>query len=1313
MKIIRFYRTPAVSDFIREEFIKKNKNKGIEDLQTESCFYVASEQELTVMEIQKLQWLLSETFEQEKFNSFSFFEETYTNGRRNTILEIGPRLNFTSPWSTNAVMICKNCGLENIMRIEKSIRYAISSSKEISNEDISFFLDQVQDKMTECRYFHPIESFGVDEKPLPTKTVSLIEKGEEILHFMNKEMGLSFDEQDIDFYLKMFIQMGRNPTDVELFDLSQSNSEHSRHWFFRGRIIIDNKEMPESLMDIVKGTLKLPNNSILAFCDNSSAISGYQINIIIPQIPGKPSPFVRSKESYDIIFTAETHNFPTGVAPRPGAETGIGGRIRDVHSTGRGGLVIAGTAGYCVGNLQIPGYILPWEDLNFIYPKNTAAPLKIIIEASNGASDYGNKFGEPIIQGFTRSFGLILPNEERREWIKPIMFTGGIGQMDHRHAKKISPQKGMLVVKIGGPAYRIGIGGGSASSLVQGENKENLDFNAVQRGDAEMENKLNRVIKSCIELGKENPIISIHDQGAGGSANVLKEIVDPEGACIELRKIMIGDKTLSVLEIWGAEYQENDALLINEDNRELFENICKRERLPVSFVGFVTGDGRIKLHDEWDDTYPVDLDLKVLGKFSPKLFFSNKISKKLANLILPDTISIYEILGRVLRLVSVGSKLFLTNKVDRSVSGLISQQQCVGPLQLPLSNCGVVAQSHFGITGAITAIGEQPIKGLLDNKAMARMTVGEMLTNIMWAKISSLEHIKCSANWMWAAKMPGEGAEMYDAALSMKEIMIKLGIAVDGGKDSLSMATTIKKSLIKSPGSLVLSGYVTCPDITKTITPNIKHPGSSFLIFLDLSKGNHRTGGSALAQVFNQIGSECPDVEDVDLLSRCFKTVQKLLDKELISAGHDRSDGGLLITLLEMAFSGNCGIQMILNLSRNDKIVDFLFCEEIGVVIEVRKEFISSVLNELDLSQIPYITLGNTTEEKLIRIKIKEGTQTITILNEDMSKLRDMWNETSYHLELLQANPICVEQEFQGLKYRKGLSYNYSPTCKPKMNEIFLQPCPKIAILREEGSNGDREMASAFFKSGFDVWDVTMSDLIDKKIHLNEFMGLAFVGGFSYADVMDSAKGWAGLIRFNKDIWDQFEIFYNRKETFSLGVCNGCQLMALLGYVPYKGLSNKDQPRFISNFSRRFESRFSLVKIMPSPSIMLKGLEGSILGIWVSHGEGRSHFQNEKILERVTIEGAENNLAPVRYVDDNHNITEMYPFNPNGSPKGIASLCSQDGRHLAMMPHPERSIYNWQWPFGILTSEEKGYPSPWLKMFQNAREYCLKSKEKL
>ncbi len=1327
MTLFHLYRTPALSVYQAAGLLATAQVKvspAIRGIETEFCFNVATSSPLTKDDMRILRWLLAETFEPVNFSDASFLNPTKNAFRRggdggnarpepHVVFEVGPRMNFTTAWSTNAVSVCHACGLTKVLRIERSrcYRLELSDQGSLSQDQRDSFLSLVHDRMTECPYPKPLRTFETGIKPEPVHIIPLLEQGRAALEKINHEMGLGLDDWDLDYYTNLFKhEIKRNPTNVECFDLSQSNSEHSRHWFFRGRLIVDGKEVPETLMKIVKSTYEANrHNSVIAFSDNSSAIKGYDTSTIIPAIVGKPSAFRETRRKYHIIFTAETHNFPSGVAPFPGAETGTGGRIRDVQATGTGGLVVAGTAAYCVGNLRIPGYTLPWEDDSYAYPNNLASPLEIEVEASNGASDYGNKFGEPVIQGFTRSFGLRLPNGERREWIKPIMFSGGVGQLDGSNTKKTKARKGMLVVKVGGPAYRIGMGGGAASSMIQGENIAELDFNAVQRGDAEMEQKMNRVIRACVELGDTNPIQSIHDQGAGGNCNVVKEIVHPAGAKIDIRKIPVGDDTLSVLEIWGAEYQEQNALLLKPEHEGLFIALCEREKVPMAVIGRVTGDGRIVLYDESDKSKPEDLELaKVLGDMPQKVFKLDRNKTPLKPLVLPNDLTVGKALDRVLRLLSVGSKRFLTNKVDRSVTGLIARQQCAGPLQLTVSDVSVVAQSHFGITGGAISIGEQPMKELVDPASMARMSVAEALTNIVWAEVSSLEDIRCSANWMWAPKLPGEGSRLYDAAVAMRDIMIKLGIAVDGGKDSLSMAARVTSpdgtsETVKSPGTLVISAYVTCPDITKTVTPDFKAPGRGKLLFIDLSAGRNRLGGSALAQVFGQVGDDSPDIDDPELLRRTFNAVQKLVRKGLILSGHDRSDGGLITTLLEMAFAGNCGIEINLpsEITQGKDPIAVLFSEEAGLVIEYLPENESAIFQVLKKAEVPNWVIGKSSVDKRIMASVSWK----NVLDEDMRVLRDIWEETSHRLDLLQRNPENIREERKNIYDRRGPSFVIPFRPEPTHPSIIARADkPRIAVIREEGSNGDREMVSAFSLAGFEPWDVTMTDLLKGSITLDSFRGVVFVGGFSYADVLDSAKGWAATIRFNKKVWDQFETFYHRPDTFSLGVCNGCQLMALLGWVPWRGIPDDLQPRFIHNQSGRFESRFSTVKILKSPSVMLKGMENSVLGIWVAHGEGMAHFPDKSIFDE-----AEYGLAPVRYVDDDGSITEAYPFNPNGSPDGIAGLCSPDGRHLAMMPHPERTVLTWQWGWLPEDLKKSLTASPWLRMFQNAREWCEQS----
>nr|XP_054754771.1 phosphoribosylformylglycinamidine synthase-like isoform X2 [Lytechinus pictus] len=1341
MAIIHYFAVPALSDGAHQAVLNKvidimGKEEDVQ-LETEACYNIEVQGELSTDEIKKLLFIIGTPFQNDKITTISVLGEKKTGDA--LLIEIGPRLNFSTAWSTNAVSICQSAGLTKITRIEPFRRFLFTSTNpSILLEYEQAIVASLHDRMTECRYLEPLESFEIQVKPEAVYDVDIMGQGKEALKKANTDLGLAFDDWDLDYYHDMFTnKIKRNPTSVECFDLAQSNSEHSRHWFFKGRMVVDGEEKKDSLFDLVMKTQESSNpNNVIKFSDNSSAIQGNSIKALYPMHPGcSATPMTDKQLVRHIIFTAETHNFPTGVAPFSGATTGTGGRIRDVQCAGKGSHVVAGTAGYCFGNLNIPGYNLPWEDASFVYPSNMARPLEVAVEASNGASDYGNKFGEPVLAGFARSFGMLVPGDERREWVKPIMFSGGVGSLEEGHIKKDSPQQDMKVVKLGGPIYRIGVGGGAASSIqVQGDNTESLDFGAVQRGDAEMEQKLNRVVRACIELGERNPIKSIHDQGAGGNGNVLKEICEPAGAVIRTKAFQLGDPTLTTLEIWGAEYQESNAVLVDENDEELLSDICRRERCPVCFVGEITGDGKICLEEEKHEmtngggggdadhsptkksrtvSYPVDLDLEwVLGKMPRKVFNLNRVAKTLLPLDLPDGLTVIDALDRVLRLPSVASKRYLTNKVDRSVTGLIAQQQCVGPLHTPLADVAVTALSHFETIGSATAIGEQPIKGLVNAASGARMAVAESLTNLVFARVTALKDVKCSGNWMWPAKLPGEGAALYDACQAMGSLMSELGIAVDGGKDSLSMAARVEGKTVKAPGALVISTYVGCPDITATVTPDLKCPGGQGnLLYVDLSGGHRRLGGSALAQCYNQIGDNVPDVNDASLLAAAFNVTQELITDGLLTAGHDISDGGLITCLIEMAFAGNCGINVDLPTNDDAKPLELLFSEELGLVLETTQSDAEAVCRRYTDQGITCSVIGQTGGESA-ETKIVINMNGNTILDDSMTRLRDVWEATSFQLERLQTNQVCVVQEEALLKNRKAPPYKLTFDPQPP-TPIQETNRPKVAVIREEGSNGDREMLASFHMVGFEAWDVNMQDLASGTLSLKDFRGVAFVGGFSFADVMGSAKGWAAAILYNPVVRGEFDAFRARSDTFSLGVCNGCQLMGLLGWVsPDQTQSDGNQTAckqgvlLDHNDSERYESRFVTVQIQDNPAMMLQGMQGSTLGIWVAHGEGKMKFANESIHSSIL----SNNLAPVRYVDDEGAPTTQYPLNPNGSPDGIAALCSPDGRHLAIMPHPERCTLTWQWPWMPSEWRQDLKASPWLRIFQNAYKWCLENK---
>ncbi|GIY08435.1 phosphoribosylformylglycinamidine synthase [Caerostris extrusa] len=1250
--LLQFFVTPALSDHkLNERRYNLNQNLTklnveIEEIKTEFCCYVEVERLLNDDELPKLKWLL-QSYGTELSNNSNFAD--FSEGtKKQFAVEVGPRLNFSTPFSTNAVSICKSINLP-VSRIERAT------------------------------------SFSIDFTPTPWEEVDILGRGRDALEEVSINLGLAMDNWDLDFYTRIFREeLKKNPTTVECFDLAQSNSEHSRHWFFKGNMIIDGVPMKENLFEMIMKTQKHSNqNNVIKFSDNSSAIKGFNIHLFSPVDSDQPSYFKTRSGVRHIIFTAETHNFPTGVAPFSGAATGTGGRIRDVQAAGRGAHVIAGTAAYSFGNLNIPGYDLPWEDKTFEYPSNFALPVDVAVEASNGASDYGNKFGEPIILGFARSFGMKLANNERREYIKPIMFTGGIGSIDEKLIKKKDPEPGMLVVKIGGPVYRIGVGGGAASSVhVQGDQKEELI------------------------------LVHIHDQGAGGNGNVLKEIVEGAGAVIYADQFQLGDPTISTLELWGAEYQESNAILVNPKDRDALQNIGDREKCQISFVGEVNNSGDIVLVEKRDEDvprHPVDLKLScVLGSVPPKTFHLNRQPSVFRNLELPTTLKLQEALDRVLRLPCVASKRYLTNKVDRSVTGLIAQQQCVGPLHTPLADVAVIALSYWDTVGSATSIGEQPIKGLLNPAAGARMSVAEALTNIVFARLSCLQDVKCSGNWMWAAKLPGEGAALYDACKAMCSIMGKLGIAIDGGKDSLSMAARVSNETVKAPGTLVISAYAPCPDITLTVTPDLKCPDDKgILLHVNLSGGKARLGGTALAQCFNQLGAEPPDLDNPISLKESFNITQKLISQRKITAGHDISDGGFLVCLLEMAFAGNCGVNV--NISTNNSLFETLFNEELGWVIEVNENDMEYVMNAYKNKGINCHSIGfSCNQSKNSQIVLSVNSE--IILNQSMVLLREIWEETSFQLEKRQTNNICVEQEKNGLQKRGTPEYSLSFDVSPlQLCNLWKPTGPRVAVIREEGINGDREMNAALFMAGFTAFDVTMTDLLTKKVTLGKFQGVVFPGGFSYADVLGSARGWAASFLFHPDIEAEFAAFKNRSDTFSLGICNGCQLMALLGWIG--SISDEDKltqsVTLSHNVSERFESRFVTVKIVNSPSIMLSGMENSVMGVWVAHGEGQFKFKNSDVLNYIKSK----NLAPVLYVDDHGVPTTEYPLNPNGSVDGIASVCSADGRHLAMMPHPERCVLPWQWAW--MPEEWKSSMttvSPWLKMFVNAYDWCCRKK---
>lgn len=1259
-------------------------------------FYIETNSPLSKPEIKKIQWLIAETFEPEK-TGLEFIPIA------ENAIEIGPRLSIETPFSSNAVSICQSIGLSQVTRIERSRIYKINDE-----QGAELLLKNHLDKMVEQRYSNGIISFDTGVIPEEVQVIDLIGQGKITLENINKSLGLGMDKDDIEYYLNLFVNdLKRNPTDVELFQIGNANSEHSRHWFFKGQIVIDGIPMERTLLDLVKEPWKRlgDNRTLKAFNDNSGVLFGFKTKIILPCNPGFPSELSLMEKIVNITCTAETHNHPTGVSPYGGGATGAGGRIRDNMAVGKGGFLGVGVAGYSVGNLFIPGYKIPGEIVGENKPSKYASPLSILIEGSNAISDYGNQIGEPLTLGFLRTFGQVV-DENWREYRKPILYTGGVGSLFNEHVDKEIPTIGMHIVRIGGPAYPIGVGGGSASSMQHGENSEALDFNSVQRGNAEIENKANRVLRTCSEMGEASPISSLHDQGAGGPSNVLTELLEPVGGKIDIRKITLGDKTMPVLKIWSAEFQEGYGLLIKPEQLETFKSICKRERVNCENLGIIDGSGKVVVFDPLKKQTPVDLNLEqILTKMPQKTFKSERCDVKLEPLDLSN-VTIGEAIEKVLKLPSVGSKGFLVHKVDRSVTGLIAQQQCCGIAQIPISDVSINAQSHFALTGSASSVGEQPIKMLINAKAGGRMSVGEMYTNMASAKITNIGDIRTRLNWMWPAKLPHEGALLYDAAVSATELMTNLGIACDGGKDSSSMASEVCGELVKAPGTLVVLGYAPMCDIRFKVTPDIKKPGKSVLALIDLGKGKNRLGGSALAQAYNQLGNDCPDVDDPILLKNAFLAIQQMIEEGIILSLHDRSDGGLFTTIAEMCMASRCGFKLELSYP-NQTYLNQLFSEELGFVLELDFRHYEKRISEICKSfEVPISLIGTTQNNEDCSIVGLDY-----LWKSSISEVRNLWESTSSRLEELQMNPICAKEEhadhkllLPGIKEADSYYLTFAPE-ETSLVHFNSEQNPRVAILREEGTNGDREMQAACLAGGLIPFDVTMSDLLEDKINLDNFQMIIFAGGFSYMDVFDSAKGWAGAILFNDKLKKMFDDFYKRPDTLSLGVCNGCQLEALLGWVPQMGLTSEKQPRFIHNISGKFESRWTQVEILPSPSVLLSGMEGSKLGVWVAHAEGKLVYPDKDVQKEIELQ----NLAPLAYLDPFGERTEKYPYNPNGSPNGITALCSSDGRHLAMMPHPERCFRLWQWPW-MPSSWKDLKSSPWLKMFQNARTWCVEHK---
>ena len=1211
---------------------------------------------------------------------------------------VGPRPAFETPFSSSAVRALRDCGYAEVFRVERFRRYRVPL-----DQNIDSFLVPRFDRMTECVYPDYITAYESGAAPEPVQTVSVLERGTSAIESVNTRLGLGMHSGDLGYVHELFRStLKRNPTDVELFQIAQLASDHSRHRRWGAKVIIDGAEMPSTLIGLVREPYRLnPGNSRIGFSDNASAIVIGEITWFVPARPGQPSRYVTVRVHADGTCTVETHNHPTTFCPYPGAATGIGGCYRDGFAVGRGGLILFSSAGFSTQDLCIPGYILPWENPEAALIAGAAQALQIMREAPQGTWDYGNRSGIPVLYGFTRTVQLEL-NGQRWGYGKTLMLAGNVGQMHDAHVKKQPAERGMKIVQIGGPAYRIGFGGGTASSQGGGELSRDVAYDSVQRGDAMMGLVTRAVIEACVAQGERNPIASIHDQGAAGPANVNTELVELAGGRIDIRKIRLGDNTLSVLVIWGAEYQERYGILIWDDRLDEFLGICEREACPVEVLGEVTGDGRIVVEDSSDNTTPVDLPIKEVLSGLPQWVIRDTTPLSLgAPLVLPEGLTVQQAAERVLRLPVVGSKGFHVHRVDRSVGGLVVQQQCCGPYQLPVGDCAVSSLGFFDTVGIASSIGEQPLKTMLNSPAGVRMAIAEALLNMAGVAVSQFPDIKMQGNVMWPGATDGDMVRLYHALdRGVRQFLPRLGIVEDGGKDSMSMrANDASGRTVKSPHTFVATLYAPVPDVRRAVTPDLKRKSGSTLLLIAPDLQQRRLGASALAQVYNQLGDECPDVE-AGPLRAVFCAVQELARAGFAESWHDRSDGGLFVTLAEMAIAGGVGLDV--TIPGDVDPIAFLFAEESGGVVEVPNEHLDRAVELLEGCGVGCQKVGVTTEyaEAIIN---QEG-RLLFIMSLD--ELRRLWEQTSYHMNRLNIDTGCAEEERQD-PYR-WTAPQYAVGFEPRPTQPALLSAkdkPKVAVLRTTGTNGQREMAAFFYLAGFEAMDVAMSDLSSGRVStLGEFCGVVFPGGFADSDVFGAGRAWALRFQRNARLHDLLAAFLDREDVFTLGVCNGCQASTALGLVPYGTLSpdRGSGPRFIRNTSGAFESRWSLLRIHASRAIMFRGMEGSILGIPSAHGEGRLWLPDPEVGAQLWRQ----KQVVASYVTPDGCPTEQYPHNPNGSPKGWTALCDESGRHVAMMPHPERlpQLHNWHYIPRKL--REKLEASPWLYAAQNLYNWC-------
>ncbi len=1223
---------------------------------------------------------------------------------RGELLLVVPRLGTISPWSSKATDIAHSCGLRQVARIERGVAYYVrkADAGPLTGREREALLPRIHDRMTETVLFSIEEGKRLFERfePRPLATVDLLGGGRAALERANRDMGLALSDDEIVYLFDNFERLGRNPTDVELMMFAQANSEHCRHKIFNADWVIDGRPQAHSLFGMIRETHRLnPQGTVVAYADNAAVMEGATVARFLPDDGGV---YRYVEEPAHILMKVETHNHPTAISPFPGAATGSGGEIRDEGATGRGAKPKAGLTGFTVSHLRIPGFEQPWEKNGIGKPDRIASALSIMIEGPIGAASFNNEFGRPNLCGYFRTFEQTVAGTVRG-YHKPIMVAGGVGNVAAAQSHKAEVRPGAHIVQLGGPGMLIGMGGGAASSMATGANIADLDFDSVQRGNAEIQRRAQEVIDRCAAMGEANPILSIHDVGAGGLSNALPELVYAAGcgAVVNLRDIPSEEPGMTPIQVWCNEAQERYVLAIAPERFAAFERVCERERCPFALLGRATGDGLLTVEDPLFENRPVDVDLRLILGRPPRMQREAAHVRSMPPALALAEVNIEDAVRRVLRLPAVADKTFLVSIGDRTVGGLCARDPLVGPWQVPVADAAVTLMGFRTCRGEAFAMGERTPLALIDAPASGRMAIGEAITNIAAARIEKLSDVKLSANWMAAAGYPGEDAALYDTVRAVAlELCPRLGVSIPVGKDSMSMRTAWEeggtKKEVVAPLSLIVSAFAPCLDARATLTPQLAADEDTLLLLVDLGGGRCRLGGSALAQVYGQLGNEAPDLDEPGKLKAFFEVVQTLNADGRLLAYHDRSDGGLLAALAEMMFASHIGVTVDLAAQAQARgALDALFIEELGAVLQVRRRDLATVRTAFAAAGLgaELSELGRLNRDG--RLTVRAGGK--TIFEETGIALQREWSATTFQMQRLRDNPECARQEYDrildasdpGLHAKLG----FDPGQDIAAPYIGTGARPRVAILREQGVNGQVEMAAAFDRAGFEAADVHMTDILSGRVDLASFRGVVACGGFSYGDVLGAGEGWAKSILFNRRAREVFEAFFGRTDTFALGVCNGCQMMSVLhGIIP----GAEHWPHFVRNRSEQFEARFVMVEIVASPSLFFAGMEGSRMPIATAHGEGYAEFASAAARMKADA------LVTMRFVDNYGRPTERYPFNPNGSPGGVTGLTTPDGRFTVLMPHPERVFrtvqHSWHPP-------QWGEDSPWMRMFRNARRW--------